>query len=271
MITKHFAYHAPTSTAEAVEILRDAGAETELIGGGTWVVPEMTSGKRRPSCVVDLARTGLRRIEAAGDVVVLGATATYSDLLGSDLVRARLPMMRALALGITGGIQICNRGTIGGSACYANPNSDVPAALVALDATIRLRSADGLREAPAADFFLGAYRSDVRPNEVIEEIAITPDHSSRTGYYKFKLCESSWPIVTAAFVERADRRYVVLGGVHAAPLRVDLSGAEAGEEIAAAVQVAVTEPYDDALATGAYKRAIAGPIAARSAEQLAGA
>jgi CO/xanthine dehydrogenase FAD-binding subunit len=262
MITRHFTYHAPRSAEEATAILAEGDGETEVIGGGTWVVPEMTNGTRRPSRVVDLRHAGLKRIAREDDSIVLGAQTTYRDLIDSDLIAERLPLLRTLALGITGGSQVWNRGTVGGSACYANPQSDIPASLVALGATLRLRHTGGVRTVGAAEFFLGAFAADVRPGELLEEIAIREDQGDRGGYYKFKLSESSWPIVTAAFVDHAGGR-VALGGVQATPLLVELESTES-DAIEAAVNAGITEPYDDALADGEYKRSIAAVIARRA-------
>jgi CO/xanthine dehydrogenase FAD-binding subunit len=264
MITRHFSYHAPRSAEEAAGILAESGGDTEIIGGGTWVVPEMTNGTRRPSRIVDLAHAGLKRIADEGGTVVLGAQTTYRDLIDSELIAERLPLLRTLALGITGGSQVWNRGTVGGSACYANPQSDIPAGLVALGATMRLRRSEGMRTVPAGEFFLGAFSADVRPGELLEEIVIGDGAGETGGYYKFKLSESSWPIVTAAFVDGASRR-VVLGGVQAAPLLVELDSTDPSA-VEAAVSARVTEPYDDALASGEYKTSIAGVIARRAVE-----
>jgi CO/xanthine dehydrogenase FAD-binding subunit len=264
MITRHFSYHAPRSAEEAAAILAEADGETEIIGGGTWVVPEMTNGTRRPSRVVDLRQSGLKRIAREDGSIVLGAQTTYRDLIDSELIAERLPLLRTLALGITGGSQVWNRGTVGGSACYANPQSDIPASLVALGATLRLRHARGARTVSAGDFFRGAFAADIRPGELLEEIVIGEDEGQRGGYYKFKLSESSWPIVTAAFVDHDGAR-VALGGVQAAPVLVDLDSTESAA-IEAAVNAAVTEPYDDALADGEYKRSIAAVIARRAVE-----
>jgi CO/xanthine dehydrogenase FAD-binding subunit len=264
MITRHFTYHAPRSAEEAAAILAGADGETEIIGGGTWVVPEMTNGTRRPSRVVDLGHAGLKRIERENGSIVLGAQTTYRDLIDSELIAERLPLLRTLALGITGGSQVWNRGTVGGSACYANPQSDIPASLVALGAQLRLRNATGTRTVAADEFFLGAFSADVRPGELLEEIAISEDAGKRGGYYKFKLSESSWPIVTAAFVDAAGAR-VALGGVQAAPLLVELDSTDSAA-VEAAVSASATEPYDDALAGGEYKRSIAGVIARRAVE-----
>ena len=123
-----------------MELLRATDGPTVLIGGGTWVVPEMSHGKRRPARVIDLRRAGLGGVREDGD----GAgDRRYDHLHGSagvPAVATRLPLLRTLARGITGGAQIRNGGTVGGSACYASPASDMPAALVALGATLRLRS-----------------------------------------------------------------------------------------------------------------------------------
>jgi aerobic carbon-monoxide dehydrogenase medium subunit len=265
MITRHFTYLTPSSADEAASMLSEGGDDTEIIGGGTWVVPEMTNGTRRPSRVIDLARAGLRGVAEDEGEIVLGAQTTYRDLIDSDLVAERLPLLRTLALGITGGSQIWNRGTIGGSACYANPQSDVPASLVALAATMRLRSAAGVRNIAAGEFFRGAFAADVRDGELLEAIAIQRDAGRRGGYYKFKLSESSWPIVTAAFVDDGRPR-VALGGVEAAPLLVELDAGTDAATVTAAVEARITAPHTDTLASGDYKRSIAGVIASRAVD-----
>ncbi len=264
MITKRFTYHAPRSAEEAAGILAEVDVETEIIGGGTWVVPEMTNGTRRPSRVVDLRHAGLKRIARVNGSIVLGAQTTYRDLIDSELITERLPLLRTLALGITGGSQVWNRGTVGGSACYANPQSDIPASLVALGAQLRLSHASGTRIVAAGEFYRGAFATDIRPGELLEEIVIDADQGQRGGYYKFKLAESSWPIVTAAFVDHEGAR-VALGGVQAAPLLVELESTEP-VSIEMAVNAAITNPHTDALAEGEYKRSIAAVIARRAVQ-----
>lgn len=270
MITRHFTYHCPDSIEEAVGLLAQCDAEADVVAGGTWVVAEMTAGLRRPVRVVDLARAGLGEIEVEGDELVVGAMATYRDVIDSPVVAERLPVLRDVALGVTGGAQIANRGTIGGSACYANPNSDVPVALAALDARMCLRSVRGVRELPAGEFFLGAYSTALAPGEVLEATRTTIGPGLRAGYSKFKLCAGSWPIVTAAGVERGGRRHIVLGGVQGQPLRVGLPAADGGD-LTSLICDAITAPYDDALASGAYKRSIAPAVARRALAALSGA
>ena len=157
MIRHHFEYLAPASVAEATEMIASADGDTDIIGGGTWVVVEMNQGIRRPKRVVDLRRAGLGGIWVGGGQTVLGATASYSALLASNAP----DVLKTMARGVTGGVQLRNRASLGGSACYANPGSDVPGLLVGLGARLLLESARGKREVAAADFFLDAFRSDV--------------------------------------------------------------------------------------------------------------
>ena len=133
-----------------------------MLAGGTWVVPELGSGVSRPDVVVDLRRAGLGAITEGEGTVVVGATATYADLIGSALVRERLPLLHEMAGGITGGWAIRGQGTIGGSLAAARPQSDVPAVLVALGAVAHVASAAGGRAVPVAGLLAGPMRTGLR-------------------------------------------------------------------------------------------------------------
>jgi len=264
MIPHRFEYHAPRSLEEAVELVGSADGGTAILGGGTWVVVELNQGTRRPERVVDLRHAGLGTVERRDGATVFGATATYSAVLAADVPA----VVREMARGVTGGAQVRNLGSLGGSACYANPASDVPGLVVGLAATMRLAGTSGEREVAAADFFRGAFASDVREGELLTEIVV-PDlpPGSRAGYVKFKLCESSWPIVTATCVVGADGavQRLALGGAQEIPLLVEqAAGATDAASVEAAAGAAVTDPWSDVLAPGEYRRSIAGVIAKRA-------
>ena len=124
-------YHAPATLGESLALLTD-DPDVTVIGGGT-IVMAASAGVPRTAALLDLHRIpGLAEIQQ-GVTTTLGATTTYTRLLTTP---AAPPLLRRIAGGITGGPQIRNQGTIGGSACYANPASDIPAGLVALDATM---------------------------------------------------------------------------------------------------------------------------------------
>ncbi|MEV5556916.1 FAD binding domain-containing protein [Nonomuraea wenchangensis] len=272
MITNNFAYHAPTDLDGVVAALSAASGPAVVLGGGTMLVPDMTHGRTVADVVVDLSRAGLSGITLDGGVVVAGATTTYAHVLADPRARELTPLLCRVAGGVTGGPQIRNKGTIGGSACYANPSSEVPAALVALGARLRLASAGGVREVAAEDFFTGAFATARRSDEVLAAIALPTPDGARPGYVKLKLAESSWPIATAACVPGPDGALrVALGAVAATPLLLTLDPPEAGaadpawrayvREVVAAV---LTEPWSDVLADGEYRRRVAPVVAARA-------
>ena len=248
-------YTRPSDVDGVTAALADGDAV--VVGGGTMVVPEMTHGRVRPSAVVDLARAGLAGITRVRGGWVVGAMTTYTEL-----ERSAVPLLATVARGITGGPQIRNRGTVGGSASYANPSSDVPAALVALGARLHLARRGGERQVAAGDFFLGAFRTAREPDEVLTGITV-PDTGAALGYVKFKLAEGSWPIVTAAALAGPTIR-VALGGAAAAPVVVEVARESWRDELRSAVDRVLTEPWDDVLAPGHYRARIAPVIAARS-------
>jgi aerobic carbon-monoxide dehydrogenase medium subunit len=251
VIPVRFAYATPEDADEAVALL--ASADARVLAGGTWVVPELGSGASRPAVVVDLRRAGLGTIAAGDGTVRIGATATYADVLASDLVRERLPLLHEMAAGITGGWAIRGQGTIGGSLAAARPQSDAPAVLVALGAIAHVAGPGGARSLPAASLLTGPMRTGLAPGELLTALEI-PAQAGPHGYVKLKRGASSWPIATAAAVAAGGSvTRLVLGGVAGTPLDLDPAGA-----------VEVDDPWDDELAPGAYRAAVAAPLARRA-------
>jgi CO/xanthine dehydrogenase FAD-binding subunit len=236
----------------------------------------MSHGIRRPEHVLDLRRAGLGGVEASAGGVAIGATTTYAELASDPLVRERAPALAVMAAGVTGGAQVRNQGTIGGSACYASPSSDVPGALVGLSARLRIASSAGTREVDAAEFFRDAFSPDLAGDELLTAVVV-PDlpAGARSGYVKLKLCESSWPIATACcMVELEDGAIrggrIAIGGVDRTPYVVDL-GALGGKtvddalaEVGELAEKGSTSPYEDVLASADYRRQVAGVVARRS-------
>lgn len=265
MIRNRFDYAAPPELDAALDWLGEDPESTAVVAGGTWTVVEMTRGRRDPRRVLDLRRCRMNVIREETDGIVVGATATYTNVQRSAVVAESLPVLAAMAAGITGGPPIRNRGTIGGSACYANPASDVPAVLVGLDARLRLRNATAAREVAAHEFFTGAFTTALAPGELLTEIVFPrPDAETASGYYKFKLCASSWPIATAVCtVAGGTARGLALGGVSDRPVIVPL----ANGDVAAAASAALETPWGDVLADAEYRRRIAPVIARRAYER----
>ena len=267
MIKASFEYHAPTSADEAAELVSSLEGETAVISGGTWVVPEMTHGVRRPRHVVDLRQAGLAGVARENGSLVIGTTATYTDVFQAGAA-GEIEALETMVAGVTGGAQIHNQGTLGGSACYANPGSDAPGLLVGLDATLRLVRGNSRREVAAGDFFQDSFRTTLESGELLTAIVVpVPPAGARSGYYKFKLNESSWPIATACCLADAEGSVMRLavGGVSPTPVVVEAAvGATHPDTVATAVGDTAFEPWSDALADGAYRRKIAHVVARRA-------
>ncbi|MCW2842844.1 MAG: hypothetical protein JWN22_760 [Nocardioides sp.] len=275
MIRTGLAYHAPESTREACALLADHGDGAAVLGGGTMLLPAMGRGEKTHDHVVDLRHLGLDGVTVTDDLVEIGARTTYSTLLEHELDGVA-GLFTLAAGGITGGPQVRNQGTVGGSASYANPASDMPGVLVATGARLVLEGPNGTREVPAADFYTGAFETVRRPDEFLSVIRLAR-RPAQVGYYKVKLSESSWPIATAsAQVQVEDGRVVsgtvTLGGVCARPFTVDVTALldESGNfrgadrELDELVDGQIEDPWHDELAPGRYRRQIAG-VAARRA------
>jgi carbon-monoxide dehydrogenase medium subunit len=275
MISHDFDYHAPATIADAVAVLARHGERAAVVGGGTWLIPNMTYGAQRPEVVIDAKKLQLDRIFDDGGDLVVGARASYGQVATSQLIRANAMLLAMMSSGITGGPQIVRQGTLGGSACYGNPSSDVPACLVALNARLRLQSAAGVRDVAAAAFFLAPFETARRPDEILTEIRLPkPAGPLRTGYYKLKFSTGSWPIVTAACIAQRDGAEhialrIAIGGANAIPVSFDVRApvkprAEDLSAIAAGVGDLIVSEVSDEFAGSGYRRTVAPSIVIRA-------
>jgi carbon-monoxide dehydrogenase medium subunit len=264
MIRTALRYHRPDTAAEVSALLLDHHGDAAVLGGGSQLLPRLTRGEQSITHLVDLRGCGLDEITVTGPDIVLGAMASYEDLLRSPVVREHLPHLCQVARGITGGQQLRNSATPVGAACFAMPATDMPAALAALGARYRVHGPDGRSEVTSAQFHRDAYRTALGPGEFVEAavIAVAP---REFGYCKVKHSAGSWPIVTAAWCRDPGGTAVTLGGAQAVPLRVPLpDGAPDEAALRALVGAAVTEPWSDVLAPGSYRARISGAVAVRA-------
>jgi carbon-monoxide dehydrogenase medium subunit len=273
MIAQPFEYLAPDSIGAAVELISDRSRLVRIIGGGTMLVPRLTRGEDRPDLIVDPKNLGLEGIRALGNELVIGARATYDDVLCSELVRSQLPILKIMADGVTGGRSITGQGTLGGSACFGNPASDVPACLVALDARIRLVSVAGTREVPSSEFFAGAFSTTRRADEIAVAIVIPrPQSPVHVSYRKVKPAGSSWPILTVACVvaERGAGRLrlnCAIGGLAPRPVSGSVafhaSDIQQADQLISRLTSSPDDAWEDALADSAYRAMAAQPVTRR--------
>ena len=249
----------PRTLGAALRLLRDDGPLTPL-AGCTDVFVQFQFGTTGARAFLDLSRLAqLRRIRVQGDVLSIGALATYSDLIRSRAVRQRLPMLVAAAREV-GGPQIQNRGTLGGNIANGSPAGDALPVLAAAEAVLVLVSADGERRVPFLEFYTGYRASVLRPDELIAAIEVAPFEGVQ-WFRKVgtRAAQAISKVVMAAV--RAPRPRFALGSV--APTVVRLPHTEAalaaGEPLAEAQRVLADEihPIDDVRSTADYRRQVA--------------
>jgi aerobic carbon-monoxide dehydrogenase medium subunit len=262
-------FHVPSTVDEAVRLLRDD--PTSLVAcGGTLVMPLLA---RNPdSAVIDIsALPGIASITTVDGDIQLGAAVTYSAVL--HRTDAGLTLLRTVARGITGGPQIRNQGTLGGSACYANPASDVPTALLAADATMTIAGPTGTRAVPAAEFFRAPYATALEPGELLVGIRVPGTPAAGTwGYHKLLTAAGSWPIAVAAAYLDGNTVTITVGAATETPVRLppldlpDPAHLSATDKAAVAASIEQTDVpwWHDELADAAYRRRVATVVAVRA-------
>lgn len=169
-----FEYAAPATVDEALELLARYGEEAKLLAGGQSLIPVLNFRLARPAWLIDLNRiTALHGISEVNGRLRIGAMTRQRDAERSPLVVQNAPLM-AQAMPHIAHTQIRNRGTIGGSVAHADPAAELPAVMLALEATLHLRSATGERTLPARDFFTGLFSTALAADEMLVAIDLPP-------------------------------------------------------------------------------------------------
>src|SRR5260370_16241615 len=163
-----FAYHAPTSIEEACSMLASL-EDAKVLAGGQSLVPLLNFRLARPAHLIDINRIpNLNRIYEQDGGVVVQALARQAEVEDSKLVGQRCPLL-GLAVRLVAHGVIRNRGTVCGSLAHADPASELPATLLALNGHVVARSARGTRIIPAADFFASVFETTLEPDELVVE------------------------------------------------------------------------------------------------------
>jgi carbon-monoxide dehydrogenase medium subunit len=169
-----FNYARATSVSNAIELLALYGERAKVLSGGQSLMPAMNLRLVAPELVVDVGGLAeLRGIAVSDGVLTIGALTRHADLLKAPEIVAHAPLV-AEAVAHIAHPAIRNRGTIGGSLAHADPASELPACMVALDATIVARGPDGQRRIPASEFFTGIYETALSPQELLVAAELPP-------------------------------------------------------------------------------------------------
>lgn len=257
----NFAYHRPASVADAVTALGGAD-DGKVVAGGMTLIPTLKQRLAQPSDLVDLGGIGdLRGIKKDGNALVIGAMTTHAEVAASEVVKAAIPALAALAEGI-GDPQVRNRGTIGGSIANNDPAADYPGAVLGLGATVHTNT----RKIAADDFFTGMFETALEEGEIITAVSFpVPD---KAAYVKFPNPASRYAIV-GAFVAKIGGgvRVAVTGAgpcvFRATEMEKALSGSFSPDAIATAT-IAADDLNADIHASAEYRAHLVTVMAKRA-------
>jgi len=258
-----------SSLDQALRLLRSESRAP--LAGTTDLFVELNFGILKPRRFLDIwSLDELRHISVRGDTLVIGALATFTGLIRSPLVQARLPMLVEAAR-LVGGIQIQNRGTLGGNIANASPAGDSLPVLAAVDAVLVLRSADAERRVPITDFYTGYRKTVLRPDELIVAVEVEPVE----GRQYFRKVGTRAALAISKIVMAGVRGgrgggavpRIAFGSVGPTVIRVrDTERAlAAGTHIEDTVRILEKEiaPIDDLRSSAAYRSQIAGNLLRR--------
>ena len=271
MIPASFDYHRANSVDDAVQLLRKHGADAKLLAGGHSLIPLLKFRLAQPAHLIDISRIrDLSGIREENDAIVIGALTTHQQIETSELLKSKCPVLVETAEHI-GDVQVRNKGTLGGSAAHADPASDYPAALFALEVEFVMQGPNGRRTLSVDDFFVGMLTSALGPDEILTHIRI-PVQPPDTGasYQKFAQKASGFAICgVAALITHANgkctRARIGITGVaqkayRATAVEQAIEGrALSNEEIAAAASKAAenVEALGDIHASAEYRKDLA--------------
>jgi carbon-monoxide dehydrogenase medium subunit len=194
-----FDYYRADSVEEALSLLDDhADRNPTVLSGGHSLVPTMKSGLAAPDVVVDIGDIeGISGVSVDDDTLQVGACTRYEAVVDDPAVRTHAPVL-AEATGEIGDKQVRSRGTVGGNVAHADPASDLPAVMLATDATFHARDRDGTRTIDADDFFLGIYATALSGDELLTGIDVPVLGSGAGAYVKKPSPSSGYAMVGVA-------------------------------------------------------------------------
>ena len=278
MLLREVDYARPSSVDEAVELLAAHDGARALAGGQT-LISVMKQRAAAPDVLVDLALLDELRgiaLSADGSSIEIGAMTTSTAIVDSPVIAKARPVL-AEVTGTIADLQVRNRGTIGGNVCVNDPTNHLPPLLVALGASMTIRSRAGERVVPAEQFFLGVYLTAVDEGELLTRVSV-PVAGPGTGDAMSGLTlgmHGTYIVSAAASVGEHGAR-IAIGCVDATPVRATamesaLGGdySEASVRAAAAGLGASLDPPSDVHASADYRRHLAEVSAIRAVLEAA--
>jgi carbon-monoxide dehydrogenase medium subunit len=278
-----FSYVRATSVVNALELLVAQGDKAKVLSGGQSLMPAMNLRLISPELIVDIGEIAeLRGIAVKGNVLKIGALTRHVDIQESPEIAAHAPLLTD-AVAHVAHPAIRNRGTLGGSLAHADPASELPACMVALNATIVISGQAGERRLAAEDFFKGIYETDLSAQELLVAVELPVERKNSVHFF-FEFARRHGDYAIAGLAAQA----VVQGDVFA-DLRMAFFAVDDRPVLARAatklIDVAVTpavlsdaltalgeelDPHDDQQASASMRAHLAKVMMARGVSALLG-
>ena len=284
MYAPEFDYYRAGSVSEAAGLLRKYPG-SKLLAGGQSLIPLLKLRLAAPAAVIDIGRIrDLKGVTVKGGTIRVGAMTTHAELAASSELAEQCHALAQAAAGI-GDPAVRNRGTIGGNVAHADPASDLPAVLVALEAKLTVEGPEGKRTLDAGGFFQGMMTTALKEHEILTAIEIRA-HSKGQGsaYAKFAHPASRYAVIGVAAILTASggkcsAARVAIGGMVPRPVRAAsvervLTGQELSAENIAKAAGQVTENLGnevlgDIFASEQYRRSVVPVWVKRALTQAA--
>lgn len=278
-----FSYARATSVSNALQLLAAHGDRAKVLSGGQSLMPAMNLRLISPELIVDIGELAeLRGIAVRGSVIRIGALTRHAELARSPEIAAHAPLLSQAIVHVAHPA-VRNRGTLGGSLAHADPASELPACMLALNATIIVRDQAAERRIAAGEFFTGIYETALSPQELLiaVELPVARKNSSHF-FHEFARRHGDYAIVglaaqamvqgdafaglDIAFFAVGDRPVLVkaanlLVGTTLTPAMLSDASTALGEEL---------DPHDDQQASAAMRRHLAKVLLVRCVAALLG-
>jgi len=259
-------------------MLADLGDDARPLAGGHSLIPMMKLRLATPAHLVDLAGLAdLKGVRADGTDVVIGAMTTQHELIASDVLAAKVPLLRETSV-LIADPQVRYAGTLGGNVANGDPGNDMPAVMMCLGATCEVVGKSGARRIAAREFYQGAYFTALEPGEILTAVRIpVPAAGHGFAYEKLKRKVGDYATAAAAVVltmsgARVATCSIGLTNVAETPLWAEEAGRilagsaldDATVKKAVAAAEAITSPASDARGPALYRTKMAGVMLARA-------
>jgi aerobic carbon-monoxide dehydrogenase medium subunit len=281
VIPGRFDYHRPASLGEAIALLAQHGEDGRVLAGGHSLIPMMKLRLAQPSHLIDLqAIAALKGIREEGGALVIGAMTTQAELLASELVARKAPVLQEAAE-LIADPQVRYCGTIGGNLANGDPGNDLPALMMALGATYVVQGGKGERLLDPRSYYQAPYVTVLGEDEILTAVRV-PVWPAGHGYAYEKMKRKVGDYATAAAAVllemaggRCKRAAVALTNLAGTPVFASaavtaLEGTavdDAAIERAAQAAMAATDPVSDLHGSAAFRRHVAGVVTRRAIER----